>query len=170
MKELIISGFLIFTLSATGCAQIKRGAGSPTNSNQESVDGSSIDQKKARELSDSVTTALIEDRNKDLYLKMEKAFRDAASEKDMKPMLEQMYSVYGKPLEVEYKMDEAGFKIYGDDGTRKPMRKFWYAVRTSKAEKGTYFLFTEIVPDGESLACSSFSIVSFPLGIPPSLQ
>lgn len=169
MKKFIISGFLIFTLSATGCAQIKRAVDSPANPNQESVDGSSIDQKKARELSDSVTTALIEDRNKDLYLKMEKAFRDAASEKDMKPMLEQIYSVYGKPLEVEYKKDEAGFKIYGD-GTRKPMRKFWYAVRTSKAEKGTYFLFTEIVPDGDSLACSSFSIVSFPLGIPPSLQ
>ena len=118
MKKLIISGFLISTLSASGCAQIKRATDSPANSNHEFVNDSSIDQKRARDLSDSVAKALIEDRNKDLYLRMEKGFSDAASEKDIKPMLEQMYSAYGKPLEVEYKKDDVGFKIYGD-GSRK---------------------------------------------------
>jgi hypothetical protein len=100
---------------------------------------------------------------------MEQAFRNAVSEKDMKPMLEKIYSAYGKPLEVEYKKDDAGYRIY-DTGERKPMRKFWYAVRTTKHEKGTHFLFTEIVPDGDSLACVTFSIVTFTHGIPPDLR
>lgn len=154
-------------LSVTGCAQNKTSGDSPTN--HESVDGASIDRKQARDLSDNLAQAIIQDRTKDLYRLMEKGFRDAASEEDVRPMLAQIYSVYGKPLEVEYKSDEVGFKISAD-GARKPMPKFWYAVRTSTQPKGTYYFFTEIVPDENSLGCSSFSIVRFPLGIPDSLK
>lgn len=100
---------------------------------------------------------------------MEQAFRDAVPEKDMKPLAEKVYSIYGKPLDAEFKNGEIGYRMY-ENGVRKPMRKFWYAVRTSEHEKGTAFLFTEIIPDGKSLACGQFSIVTFPLGIPPSLR
>ena len=167
MKKLIFTCFTIFLLSVTGCAQNKTPADSPTS--QESVDGGSIDRKQARDVSDDLAQAIIQDRTNDLYRIMEKEFRNAASEEDVEPMLAQLYSVYGKPLEAEYKSDEVGFKAYAD-GTRKPMRKFWYAVRTSTQAKGTYYFFTEIVPDGDSPRCSSFSIVSFPLGIPDSLK
>ena len=143
----------IFVLFATGCAH----------------DKAAIDAKQAREVSDKVAQAIIHDRTRDLYQLLENAFRDAASEQDIKPMLAQMYSVYGTPLEVEFKNDEVGFKVYAD-GARKSMRKFWYALRTSTQPKGTYFFFTEIVPDGDSLRCSSFSIVSFSDGIPDSLK
>ncbi len=153
MKKFVTICFAIFVLSANRCAQ----------------DNASIDAKQAREVSEKVAQAIIHDRTKDLYQLLEKAFRDAASEQDIKPMLAQMYSVYGTPLEVEFKNDEVGFKVYAD-GARKPMRKFWYALRTSTQPKGTYFFFTEIVPDGDSLRCSSFSIVSFSDGIPDSLK
>ena len=170
MKKFIISSFIFFALSATGCAQTKSPTNSPADSSkQESVDGSSIDQKKARELSDSVVKAIIEDRQNELRQKMEQAFRDYYSEKDMKPLLEKIYSAYGKPLEVEFKKDEVGYKIY-DTGERKPMRKFWYSVRTTKQTKEPQFLFTEIVPDGDALACVGFSIVTFTHGIPPDLR
>lgn len=170
MKKFLILSFVFFVLSATGCAQTK----SPTNSsvaqtNQESVDDSSIDQKKAREFSDSVVKAVIEDREKDLRRKMEKAFQDYYSENDMKSLLERIYTAYGKPLEVEFKKDEVGYKIY-DTGERKPMRKFWYAVKTTKQDKEQKFLFTEIVPNGDDLACVGFSIVTFTQGIPPDLR
>ena len=153
MKKFVTICFAIFVLSANGCAQ----------------DNASIDAKQAREVSEKVAQAIIHDRTKDLYQLLEKAFRDAASEQDIKPMLAQMYSVYGTPLEVEFKNDEVGFKVYAD-GARKPMQKFWYALRTSTQPKGTYFFFTEIVRDGDSLRCSSFSIVSFSDGIPDSLK
>ena len=170
MKRFILSHLLIFTLSVAGCAQTKKpSAPPPASSNQVAVDGSSIDPKKAREFSDSVVQAILEDRYGDLRQKMEQAFRDAVSEKDMKPTVEKVYSWYGKPLEAEFKSEELGYRMY-ENGERKPLRKYWYAVRTSEHEKGTAFLFTEIVPDGESLACVQFSIVTFPLGIPPSLR
>ena len=170
MKKFIISSFVFFVLSATGCAQTKSSTNSSAvQSNQESVDGSSIDQKKAREFSDSVVKAIIEDREKELRQKMEQAFQDYYSEKDMKPLLERIYSAYGKPLEVEFKKDAVGYKIY-DTGERKPMRKFWYAVKTTKQDEERRFLFTEIVPNGEALACVGFSIVTFSQGIPPDLR
>ena len=153
MKKLITTCVAICVLSATGCAH----------------NSAAIDAKRARDVSDKVAQAIIQDRTKDLYQLMEKAFRDAASEQDIKPMLAQLYSAYGTPLEVEFKNDEVGFKVYAD-GVRKPMRKFWYALRTSTQPKGTYFFFTEIVPDGDSTRCSSFSIVSFSNGIPDSLK
>jgi len=153
MKELINICVAICVLSQLGCAQWN----------------ASVDAKRAREVSDKMAQALIEDRTKDIYQLMEKAFREAASEQDIKPMLAQLYSAYGKPLEVEFKNEEVGFKVSAD-GARKPMRKFWYALRTSTQLKGTYFFFTEIVPDGDSPRCSSFSIVSFSSGIPDSLK
>lgn len=54
--------------------------------------------------------------------------------------------------------------------SRKPLRKFWYAVRTDRAEKGSYYQFVEVVPDGEGLACTSTAIVSFPMGAPDSFR
>jgi hypothetical protein len=163
--KILVAGALSLMLTAAGCIQITR----VVNTNQQSVDESSIDRSKALEFSEGLAKAILEDRQHDLYLKMEKAFRDGVPEKDVKPILEQMYAAYGKPLEAEFKSDESGMKMYGN-GENKPMRKFWYALRTSSKAKGTYFLFTEIVSDSGSLACSSFSIVSFSSGVPPSFQ
>jgi len=56
------------------------------------------------------------------------------------------------------------------DGTSKPLRKFWYAVRTTTAAKGKYFLFVEVVPGEGRPACSGFAIVTFPGGAPSWLQ
>ena len=100
---------------------------------------------------------------------MEQAFREAVSEKDMRPLAEKVYSWYGKPLEAEFKSEEIGYRM-NESGERMPLRKYWCAVRTTEHEKGTAFLFTEIVLDGETLACAQFSIVTFPLGVPPSLR
>jgi len=170
MKRLIISHLLILTFSMAGCAQTTMPSDSPpAPTNQAAVDSSSIDSKKAREFSDSVVQAILVDRYGDLRQKMEQAFRDVVSEKEMKPIAEKVYSWYGKPLEAEFKNEEIGYRMY-ENGDRKPLRKYWYAVRTTKHEKGTAFLFTEIVPDGESLACAQFSIVTFPLGVSPSLR
>lgn len=170
MKKIIISSFLFLVLTASGCAQTKSLSNlSVAPSNQETADGSTIDQKKAREFSDSVVKAIIEDRQNDLRQKMEQAFQDYYSENDMKPLAEQVYSAYGKPLNVEFKKDEVGYKIY-DTGERKPMRKFWYALETTKQDKEQKFLFTEIVSNGDGLACAGFSIVTFSQGIPPDLR
>ena len=50
------------------------------------------------------------------------------------------------------------------------MRKFWYAVRTTKYEKGSVYLNVEVVPDDSGLAMSGFSLVTFSDGVPQSLK
>ena len=88
----------------------------------------------------------------------------------MRSTLDQVYAQYGgRPLEAEFKSEATGQKIYLD-GTSKPMLKFWYAVRTTTEAKGKYFLFVEVVPDEGRLACTGFSIVTFPGGAPPEFR
>lgn len=126
-----------------------------------------IDPDKAREIADSLANILIKERvNSD---KLEKAFRESLSERDLDLVVEQMVQAYGRPMEFQFKHEDFGSKVY-DDGTQKPMRKFWYAAKTTKHEKGTHFLIVEVVPDGDQLAVSSFAIVNFPLGIPEALK
>jgi len=125
-----------------------------------------VDPAKAREVADSLVRSVIADKYVAVHAGLEQAFRDAISEKEIKPALDKLYESYGKPLEAEYKMQEGGYRQY-PDGMRKPMRKFWYAIRTAEQPKGKYFLFVEVVPDGKALAAASFQIVTF-VGDPPA--
>jgi hypothetical protein len=128
-----------------------------------------IDHTKARQLSDSIADNLLKDDRPSLRNQMEKAARDYYNEASFGSTVDQMFAMYGKPLEAEYKMDEIGRKT-GSGGYDKPMRKFWYAVRTPKNEKGSVYLTVEVVPDEGGLASSGFALVTFPLGVPPSLK
>jgi hypothetical protein len=132
-------------------------------------DGTVIDASKARAFSDSLVKAILEGKPAEIRRHMEDAFRVAVPDNQMEPLLTRVYSYGGKPLEAEFKSAEVGYRLY-EGGRAKPLRKFWYAVRTSEHPKGKYFLFVEVVPDETSLACASFQIVSFPLGAPPILK
>ena len=128
-----------------------------------------IDHERARNLSDSIADNLLKDNRTNLRKSMEKGFRDYFDDEAFASLIDRMFAAYGKPLEVEYKMDELGRKT-GSGGYDKPVRKFWYATQTSKYEKGTVYLIVEIVPDEGMLAGSSVSLVTFPAGVPPSLK
>lgn len=166
--RLITIALITFTFWSTQCAQSAKTVDPQSVSNEELTATSIIDAKKAREFSDNLAKAIIEDRYREIYSKMEKPFRDAIAEKDLPQTLEKLYAVYGKPSEVEYKMTDVGFEMRNDQ--KRPVHKNWYAVKTSKVEKGTYFLFIDIVPNGDFLTCSSFAIVNFPQGIPSQLK
>jgi hypothetical protein len=161
---------IVFSSFLVGCGRGGTTANSATPpSNQEAAATSEVDSERARELSDSIAKAMIEDRTGEVYQNMERVFRDYYSESQFRELTEPMYSAYGKPLEFEMKEVSAGYKSYGG-GVPKPMRKIWYAVRTTKHPKGTVFLFTEIVKDGSSLACAGVSMVTFPTGNPPEFN
>jgi hypothetical protein len=132
--------------------------------------GDPIDSKKARAFSDSLVALIIADKPAAIWRKMEARFRRELPETRMRTVLDQVYAQYGgQPLEAEFKSEAAGQKIYLE-GTSKPMRKFWYSVRTTTQAKGKYFLFVEVVPDEGSLACTGFSIVTFSGGPPPEFR
>ena len=122
----------------------------------------------ARALADSVVNEVLHQRHEQLHGRMERAYRQSVSAEQFAKTLEPMYTYGGKPLSAKFKDHELGIRLY-EDGTRKPMRKFWYALATTKAKPGTYLLFVEIVAEGETLVCASFSIVAFANGPPPHL-
>ncbi len=128
-----------------------------------------IDREKARAVSESIVADVIKGDRAHLRSEMEKGFRDYYDEKTFSSIVDQMFAMYGKALDAEYKMDGLGRKT-GTGGYDKPMRKFWYAVGTTKHEKGTVYLTVEVVPDGDGLASSGVSMVTFPLGIPDGLK
>lgn len=127
------------------------------------------DLQAARTLANSLADNLVNDRRSDIRASLENAFRDAIDEKQFNALLDRMIEAYGKPLDFELKRYEMGTKEYADSQT-KPMRKFWYAAQTNKYKKGSHFLIVEVVPDGRTLAVSSFAIVNFSAGIPPDLK
>jgi hypothetical protein len=128
-----------------------------------------IDHAQARQLSDSIAGNLIKDDRVSLRNQTEKGARDYYDEESFGSIIDQMFAMYGKPIEAEYKTDDAGRKT-GSGGYDKPMRKFWYALRTERYQKGTVYLTVEIVPDHGGLASSGFTMLTFPLGAPPWLK
>lgn len=144
------------------CLEVKVG---PTVSERDA----SIDSNEARTLSDGLADDLIRNRTDAIRGKLERVFQSSVKENGLERITSQMIEAYGQPLECEYKQEELGSKIYSD-GKVKTMRKFWYALRTKKYEKGNHFLVVEVVPDDAGLAVSSFSIVEFSQGVPPNLR
>jgi len=128
-----------------------------------------IDHEQARELSDSIADNLRKNDRPKLRNAMEKGFGDYYDDAAFASLIDRMFTVYGQPIDVEYKMDQLGRKT-GTGGYDKPMRKFWYATRTTKYEKGTVFLTVEVVPDEGHLASSGVALVTFPMGVPPWLK
>ena len=128
-----------------------------------------VDPKAARLVADGVVGDVIAQRHEALFERMERAFKASTSRSALPSVLKPILAYGGRPLEADFKAVDEGTKLYLD-GTRKPLLKFWYAVKTTKSEKGTYFMFVEVVPDGERLACTTFSIVSFYNGVPEHLK
>ena len=128
-----------------------------------------IDHEQARKLTDSIADSLVKNDRPMLRNSMEKGFRDYYDDTTFGSLIDRMFAMYGQPLDVEYKMDELGRKT-GTNGYDKPMRKFWYATRTPKYQKGIVFVTVEVVPDEGHLASSGVAMVTFPMGVPPSLK
>jgi len=64
----------------------------------------------------------------------------------------------GKPLGAQLRRRAAGQTAGGTWG-RRPMWKFWYALDTSKAAPGTYFLTIQIVQEGGILRVAQLADV-----------
>ena len=136
-------------------------------SHQESPDSSSIDAQKAKIFSDALVDDIIHDRRHDIFSKLDADFQKNASPQYMDSSIQAMFDNYGRPLECTYKKNDPGYKV--DSGGKKPMRKFWYAAKTTKYPSG-YYLFVEVVHNGESLRTTGFALVTFPNGAPRDLQ
>lgn len=130
---------------------------------------STVDLAKARELSDQVVNDMLNGRGAAIRAKTEDAARAKSTDEQFDQALVRIGLTYGKLSLVEFKTAESGFEPR-EIGGRKPMLKFWYAAATDQHEMGTHFVFVQIVPDGARLACSAYSMVTFPNGVPKQLK
>jgi len=128
-----------------------------------------FDGEKARAISDSMVDALIKNDRPVLLSKMEKGARDYYDQASFNELVDTMFTTFGSPIEAKFKKAEQGRK-QGTGGYDKPVLKHWYAVRTSKFDYGSHFIFVEIVPDDGAYASSGVSLAPPPLGVPKDMQ
>ncbi len=128
-----------------------------------------FDHVKTRVISDSMVNALIENDRPALFSKMEKAAREYYDQASYNEIIDMMLGMFGSPVEAKFKKVEQGRKS-GTGGYDKPVLKHWYAVRTSKFDYGSHFIFVEIVPEDNGYASSGISIVTFPMGVPDDMK
>lgn len=131
--------------------------------------GLAIDRDQAFEFSNKFIEDVIAERNQEIYSKMSDYFQKAYSLDEIPNTIEKLNLHFGKLIETEYKTEEIGYWMF-PDGTKKPMRKFFYAIKTDKADKGKYFLQVSVIADGTQLRCGSFSMLDFPDGVPEQLK
>jgi len=94
-----------------------------------------------------------------LYLKMERTFRDITPQRQFELTLNELSTAYGKLLAAEYTHNIVSAKTYFD-GQMRPLRKFYYAVSTSKYQRGEYYLTVEVVPDEGELGVTGVYFVT----------
>ena len=131
--------------------------------------GLAIDREKAFEFSNKLIEEVLAEKNQEIYGKMSDVFRKTYSIDEIPKSIEKMSSHFGKLNETKYKTEEIGYWMF-QDGTKKPMRKFFYSTKTDKAEMGKYFLQVSVIAEGENLKCASFSMLEFPGELPKNLK
>jgi hypothetical protein len=77
-----------------------------------------------------------------------------------------LFNYCGRPVDKEYKGTQVGFKFY-PNGTKKPMRKLFYAATTTTEPKGVCFFGVEIVPEDNGLKVTTFGPLKLQSGTLP---
>ena len=111
-------------------------------------DGSAIDLGEAKKLGDAFMGDIIADRVAQGLTQMESGFVDSMPAGQAEQAIRRLFDYCGRPLDMEYKASQVGFKFY-PNGTKKPMRKLFYAATTTSERKGVCFFSLEIVPEGK---------------------
>ena len=117
--------------------------------------GSSIDRVAAQKVSDSFMAYLVADRVKDAVSEMEPEMFESATHEQVEAQIRKLFDYCGRPLDSELKHDEIGFKAYAS-GHQNPMRKFYYAAKTTEYPKGVCFFSVEVVPIQNGLGVTTF--------------
>jgi hypothetical protein len=131
-------------------------------------DGSVIDLGAARSLGDAFMRDMIADQVEQGLTRMESGFASSMPRGEAERRIRQLFDYCGRPLDMEYKATQVGFKWY-PNGSKKVMRKLFYASATTTEPKGVCFFSVEIVPEGEVLKVTSFGPLKLQSGSLPEL-
>jgi hypothetical protein len=118
----------------------------------QSADVSTLKPEGARTTADAFMADLVADRVGDALQLMD---TDFAQTSGAEAQLRRLFEYCGRPLEFEFKHQEEGFKVFMN-GTRKPMRKFYYAGKTTQYPKGECFFGVDVVADSNRMVVTTF--------------
>lgn len=163
--ERVAACLAVALLALSACAGPASSSGEGENGDN-AVVAQSFSISSGREVADRVVAAVIDDDAGAVYELMHSTVRSATTKEEVD--LGSVYAYGGAPLEAEFRMDEQGTTV--DSTGAATARKYWYAVRTTRAEMGTYFMFVQVISDLNGPACAQFSIVSFTDGVPEQLR
>lgn len=128
-----------------------------------------VPRAPALAFSESFVRELIVGETGALFQRMDRRFRDSATEKEFASVVRGLAVRAGKIRRALYRDDELGYRTYLD-GTRSPMRRFWYAVETEEAEMGQYYLYVDVVLEAGQPTCTTFAILNSEERAPVNLQ
>jgi hypothetical protein len=150
----------ILGLSLSSCAQ-----------KTEHPDGITIDYNHGLDISNQAAKDLIDNNAKDLYALLDEGFAlRLKNAEDLGKVLQDMFGQYGRPLKIQLKACETGYRA--DGSFERPRRSYYYSCYTTKFPVGKFFVKVEVVPsrDYMKLGVTGFGIVAFPQGIPSFLK
>lgn len=153
MRKIIVVASLTFLLLNTSCF-FRFGT---VNNDPDLRMGLAIDREKGFEFSSEIVEDIIAERDEDIYSKMNELSRKTYSVDEISKTFEKINSQFGKLIETKYKTEEVGYWLF-PDGTKKPMRKFFYSVKTDKTEMGKYLLQIIVIAEDENLKCAGFFV------------
>ncbi|MDP2232791.1 MAG: hypothetical protein Q8K89_04080 [Actinomycetota bacterium] len=110
----------------------------------------------AKELASRVATDIVAGDVDDLYPLLHPVSRQSMTQQQLTELLDKIEDFAGRPLEATGKSRGTG-TMTGTWGTR-PVVKFWFDLRTTKAEPGEYVLQVDVVADDGEVSCSQFSV------------
>jgi hypothetical protein len=128
--------------------------------------GSSIDLSDARKVGDAFMDDMIADQVGQGLKRMESAFATLMPAAEAEKAMRGLFNYCGRPVDKEYKGTQVGFKFY-PNGTKKPMRKLFYAATTTTEPKGVCFFGVEIVPEDNGLKVTTFGPLKLQSGTLP---
>lgn len=167
MYKLKLPQFLVFILliiNQLGCAKPPSvSEGDISKAKQE------INEVSGRQIADLIAADVVRRDEKAIFSRLPKEIRDTMSADQILFVFDSLDTAYGRLEEYKFKKDFIG-KWVSLSGSEQPMRKYWYAAKTSKHDFGTVFLTVSIVPDKDGLGCSAFEMVVFPEGTPDHMK
>jgi hypothetical protein len=91
----------------------------------------------------------------DAMSEMEPEISQSVTHEQVETQIRKLFDYCGRPLDSELKHDEIGFKAYLS-GHQKPMRKLYYAARTTQYPKGVCLFSVKVAPVQNGLGVTRF--------------
>lgn len=167
MKKYALLSILIvsFLLSCSNGGESENHISS-NRTNGNTITNQLADWGQAKDFATSFVNNILIDDRKNMWLASDEAAY--INEAQFNETLNNMFEIFGKPIDANLKKDETGTKS-NLVGT-KAFRTFWFSVSTTTHKEGEVFLTVDVVISNGKMLSDKVAMVTFPTGPPEDLK